>query len=109
LREHTDQLYGAISSWEGPPSRYQLDNIEALRSQLADVEAQFSTLTKTELPPLNKALHEGGSQPLAVPATPAADDAEGSAGAGVAGLGGNPGDPDRRGGFNMPKNLRLWN
>src|ERR1700733_5564415 len=41
LREHTDQLYGAITSWDGPPSAYQIDNTAALRAQLADIDAGF--------------------------------------------------------------------
>ncbi len=109
LREHTDQLYGAITSWEGPPSRYQLDNIDALRSQLADVAAEFSQLTRTALPPLNKALHDGGLEPLDIPAVVALDDAEGSPGTGAAGAGANRADAELRRGFDLPKNLRLWN
>ena len=56
LREHTDHLYGAITSWEGPPSQYQLDNIKALREQLDDIDAEFSRIAKAALPSLNKAL-----------------------------------------------------
>ena len=106
LREHTDQLYGAINSWEGPPSQYQLDNIAALRVQLADIDAQFSQLLKTALPPLNKALHEGGAEPLDIPAAVAFDAADEPRG-GILG-GANRSDPDMRGGTLFPKNLRLW-
>ena len=109
LREHTDQLYAAITSWEGPPSRYQLDNIDALRSQLGEVDAEFSKLTKTVLPPLNKALHDGGSAPLEVSAVVGADDAGNSAGAGAAGTGANRAAAEMSGGFGLLKNLRLWN
>ena len=90
LREHTDQLYGAISSWEGPPSQYQLDNTIALRAQLTDIDAEFSRLTKTLLPPLNKALREGGMESLDIPAQAAFND-------------------EKPGGGGVPKNLRLWN
>src|SRR5205814_3392374 len=34
LREHTDQLYGAILSYEGKPGDYQIANIDALRREL---------------------------------------------------------------------------
>src|SRR6202043_3314470 len=44
LREHTDKLYGAITSWEGPPSQYQLENTLALRAELVDIDAEFSRL-----------------------------------------------------------------
>jgi photosystem II stability/assembly factor-like uncharacterized protein len=91
LREHTDQLYGAIISWDGPPSQYQIDNTVALRAQLADIDAEFSRLAKSMLPPLNKALHEVGMEPIEVPAAAAVDDGNKSS------VGGTP------------KNLRLWN
>jgi hypothetical protein len=38
LREHADTLYGAILSWEGRPARYQVERIDALERELADVE-----------------------------------------------------------------------
>ncbi|MEP6891062.1 MAG: hypothetical protein ABI955_10265, partial [Nitrospirota bacterium] len=41
LREHTDQLYGAILSYEGKPADYQIANIDALRRELDDVTKQF--------------------------------------------------------------------
>src|SRR5207237_5567276 len=44
LREHTDQLYGAIAAWDGPPSAYQLENIAALRSELGEIEGEFNRL-----------------------------------------------------------------
>ena len=53
LREHTDQLYGAITAWDGPPSRYQLDNIDALRGELTDISGSFEQLTSAQLPALN--------------------------------------------------------
>jgi len=108
LREHTDQLYGAITSWEGPPSQYQLDNTIALRAQLTDIDAEFSRL-KILLPPLNKALREGGMESLDIPAEAAFNDDDKPSGGGIAGGGASRGDVDMRGGVEMPKNLRLWN
>ena len=108
LREHTDQLYGAITSWEGPPSQYQLDNTIALRAQLADIDAEFSRLTRDLLPPLNKALREGGMESLAIPAQ-AAFNNDKPGGGGITGGGASRGDVDMRGAGLMPKNLRLWN
>src|SRR5262249_38330587 len=29
IREHLDQLYGALNGWEGRPGKYQLDRIDA--------------------------------------------------------------------------------
>jgi hypothetical protein len=109
LREHTDQLYGAITAWEGPPSQYQLDNIAALRGQLSDIDAQFSHLTAAALPELNKGLLKGGMKPLKVAAAAALDGNAGEASVGSSGGGGNRGDADMRVGAAIPRNLRLWN
>jgi photosystem II stability/assembly factor-like uncharacterized protein len=108
LREHTDQLYGAITSWEGPPSQYQLDNTLALRTQLVEIDAEFSRLTNTVLPSLNKALRAGGRKPLEVPAATALHDKDEPSGTGATG-GSGRGDADMRGGVEMPAHLRLWN
>jgi len=54
LREHTDQLYGAILSWEGKPSTYQQDNIQALEAEFERIHHDFDSLTATNLPDLNK-------------------------------------------------------
>jgi photosystem II stability/assembly factor-like uncharacterized protein len=106
LREHTDQLYGAITSWDGPPTRYQLDNIGALRSQLDEVTASFAQLTSKELPVLNKSLGEKGAAPLTVPSQIAfEEDDAGYGGGGVA----DRADADAVRPVVLPANLRLWN
>jgi photosystem II stability/assembly factor-like uncharacterized protein len=107
LREHTDQLYGSITSWEGPPSAYQLDNIGGLRSQLNEITAEFSKLTGKELPELNARLKAKGAQPLAVPAPMAFDDDAEPHGSGRA-VGGRF-DPDAGFRLEVPADLRLWN
>jgi hypothetical protein len=107
LREHTDQLYGAINSWEGPPGRYQLDNTAGLRAELDDISAGFTKLTSAELPALNKALSGKGAKELAVPPPTAFDDDEpGGHGGGVAA---GRDDADAIHEVELPKNLRLWN
>ena len=107
LREHTDQLYGAIISWDGPPARYQLDNIAALRGELSDVSAHFDELTTSQMPALNKALSGTGARALEVPPASAfeREDAPGSDGGTVAG---SRLDPDSRGPVELPRDLRLW-
>ena len=106
LREHTDQLYGALTSWDGPPSRYQLDNIDGLRAELEDVSAAFGKLTATELPTLNQALGGKGGHALTVPAATALEDdtAPGHSGGMAAGRL----DPDAAREVPLPTNLRLW-
>jgi hypothetical protein len=107
LREHTDQLYGAVTSWDGPPSRYQLDNIAGLTAQLGAIRAEFATLTTKDLPPLNSALKAKGAQVLTVPPLAAFDDDE-PAGAGGRAAAGRF-DPDAAGAPILPTDLRLWN
>ncbi len=107
LREHTDQLYGAVTSWDGPPSGYALDNIAALRAQLGAISAEFATLTTHDLPPLNSALKAKGAQVLTVPPLAAFDDDQPRGGAGRAA--GGRSDPDAPGALTLPADLRLWN
>src|ERR1700758_1621997 len=69
LREHTDQLYGAILSYEGKPADYQMANLDALRRELTDVTKEFEQLTTKDLPALNETLKAKGKP--AIPAPPA--------------------------------------
>jgi hypothetical protein len=65
LREHTDQLYGALLSHEGKPGDYHLAYIDALKRELDDVTKEFEQLNTTELPKVNDALKAKGQQPIA--------------------------------------------
>jgi hypothetical protein len=67
LREHTDQLYGAILTWEGKPGDYQVARIDALRKELGDVTRDFENLVAKDLPALNDALKAKGKEPIPVP------------------------------------------
>jgi hypothetical protein len=107
LREHTDQLYGALASWDGPPSAYQLDNVTALRAELTDLESQFAQLTAKQLPALNQSLRNMGLPGLSVPPPTAFDDEEDSGSSG--GRPGGRSDPDAAFGIELPKIQRLWN
>jgi len=106
LREHTDQLYGALTSWDGPPTNYQLDNIAALRAELSDISGEFSRLTARELPSLNSAIRAQGGPLLAVP-PPIAFDDDGAA-AGASRTAGARRDPDAAEELTLPADLRLW-
>jgi photosystem II stability/assembly factor-like uncharacterized protein len=107
LREHTDQLYGAIISWDGPPTGYQLENTKALRAELTDLSAEFTHVTATDLPTLNKTLQRKGGPALTVPSLTARENVDEHEGAG--GIPGERMDPDSRMGVELPRNLRLWN
>jgi photosystem II stability/assembly factor-like uncharacterized protein len=76
LREHTDQLYGAIMSYEGAPAAYQVERIGVLEAELADIERQFEGLLTGELPGINQALQAAGQSALeSPPKVPASADA----------------------------------
>ena len=47
-------MYGALMSWEGKPAAYQVERIEVLRRELADVAKRFDALEAAELAPLMK-------------------------------------------------------
>src|SRR5213082_2241382 len=66
LREHTDQLYGALLSYEGKPGDYHLAYIEALKRELADASNEFAGLVDKDLPALNDAL-KAKNQPTILP------------------------------------------
>src|SRR6478735_4488511 len=81
LREHTDQLYGAILSYEGKPAVYQIAYIDTLKRELDEVTKQFDQLLAQDLPVLNDSLKSKGQQPLSPP--PAKVGANGSPGGGI--------------------------
>jgi hypothetical protein len=82
LREHTDQLYGAILSYEGKPGGYQIAYIDALKRELSDVTKEFDQLVAKDLPALNESLKTKGQQPIPAPSASvgAADATYGSGG-----------------------------
>jgi hypothetical protein len=68
LREHTDQLYGALLGYEGKPGGYQIAYIDTLNRELADVTKEFEQLLAQDLPALNESLKAKGQQPIPPPA-----------------------------------------
>src|SRR5207244_6237502 len=67
LREHTDQLYGALLSYEGKPGDYQIAYTAALRRELDDVKKEFEDLLTKDLPGLNDSLKSKGQPQISVP------------------------------------------
>jgi len=64
LREHLDQAYGAILSYEGRPGDYQVERINVLDRELRGVEERAKALIDGELPKLNEALKGKGLETL---------------------------------------------
>ena len=64
IREHLDTLYGAINGWEGKPTKYQLESIEALRKELADAKQAFATLATKDARALDEELKRKKLSPL---------------------------------------------
>src|SRR5436853_7312954 len=67
LREHTDQLYGAILSYEGKPGGYQIAYIDSLKRELDDATKEFEQLLAQDLPALNESLKAKGQQVIPAP------------------------------------------
>lgn len=106
LREHTDQLYGAILSWEGQPTDSQIANIGALRRELTDVQGQFAALTGKPMEQLNERLKARQSPALEVMKdVPVAEDDDDFGSGGV--RAGADRDADFGVAAELPKNLRL--
>jgi photosystem II stability/assembly factor-like uncharacterized protein len=80
LREHTDELYGAIMSYDGHPADYQLARIDTLKRELGDVQKQFSDFEAGDLAKVNASLGASKLPEITVPAAaPAGDGAAGGA------------------------------
>jgi photosystem II stability/assembly factor-like uncharacterized protein len=75
LREYTDELYGAITSYDGKPGEYQLARIDVLKHEIDDVGAEFDKFEKANLAKVNDALRAAGHDAISVPAGAPAEDA----------------------------------
>jgi hypothetical protein len=105
IREHTDELYGALLSYEGKPGDYHLAYIDTLRRELDDVSKDFEQLLSKDLPAFNQSLKGKGKQEVAAPPAKIAVNDE------PAGSGGDfatSRDPDQVAGpATLPANFRL--
>ncbi len=66
LREHLDQLYGAINGYEGRPSAYQVKYLEVLDGQLTDLEKRFAAFSADDLAAVNRDLTKAKVSPIDV-------------------------------------------
>jgi photosystem II stability/assembly factor-like uncharacterized protein len=72
IREHLDIVYGALMSWEGKPARYQVERIEVLGRELADVSSEFDAVAASQIRPLEEELKSRKLEPIPVLSAPAA-------------------------------------
>jgi photosystem II stability/assembly factor-like uncharacterized protein len=66
LREHTDDVYGAINSVEDRPTNYQMARIDALDRELKDVETAWAAFQSEDLARFNVMLKGASLPPLTV-------------------------------------------
>src|SRR5262249_37795329 len=64
IREHLDQLYGALDRWEGRPAKYKLDRIDALRKELGDATATVDAIVGKDARALDDELKQHKLAPL---------------------------------------------
>jgi photosystem II stability/assembly factor-like uncharacterized protein len=64
IREHLDQLYGALTRWEGRPAPYQVERIDALARELGDVKKEVDTAFDRDIKPLQAALELHHLEPI---------------------------------------------
>jgi hypothetical protein len=67
LREYLVDLYGQIVSYDGRPSRTQVERTDALTRELADVVKEFDQWAAKELDPLNASIAEKKLDPVKPP------------------------------------------
>ena len=66
VREHTDDVYGAITSVEDHPTNYQMARIDALDHELKDVEAEWAAFQSGDLAGFNSKLKAANLPPLTI-------------------------------------------
>ena len=66
LREHTDQIYGMVTSIENRPTDYQMARIDALDRELKDVEGQWAAFEAGDLAAFNAKLKAANLPPMTI-------------------------------------------
>jgi hypothetical protein len=64
LREYVANLYGDLTSYDGRPSRTQVERANALTRELADIRQSFDKWVQTELPKVNADLAASRIEPI---------------------------------------------
>jgi len=66
IRELLGQLYGAVNSYDGKPTDYQVARTESLGHELQDVIDDFQKLAQKELPGINAGLKKKKLETISV-------------------------------------------
>jgi photosystem II stability/assembly factor-like uncharacterized protein len=66
LREHVDQIYGAINSVEDRPTAYQMARVDALDRELSEVEKQWAAMQAGDVAAFNARLRAANLPPLTI-------------------------------------------
>jgi|tagenome__1003787_1003787.scaffolds.fasta_scaffold20988914_6 photosystem II stability/assembly factor-like uncharacterized protein len=66
LREHVDDVYGAINSVEDRPTNYQIARVDALDRELKDVEAEWAAFQSGDLATFNAKLKAASLPPVTI-------------------------------------------
>jgi hypothetical protein len=66
LREHVDEVYGAINSVEDRPTAYQVARIDALDRELKDIETQWATLQAGDIAAFNAKARAANLPPVTI-------------------------------------------
>ena len=66
LREHVDEVYGAINSVEDRPTAYQMARIDALDRELKDVETQWAALQAGDVAAFNARAKAANLPPMTI-------------------------------------------
>jgi len=64
IREHLDEIYGALAGWEGRPATYQLERIAVLKRELGDASKGYDALFASDIRALDGALQQHKLQPV---------------------------------------------
>jgi photosystem II stability/assembly factor-like uncharacterized protein len=81
LREHADEVYGALLSYEGHPAKYLTDRIDVLKRELGDVKGEFDKFAAQTVRPLNDELRRRNLEPIPTAPTSVSSVRQGSEGA----------------------------
>jgi len=77
LREHVDDVYGAITSVEDRPTNYQMARVDALDRELKDVEAEWAAFQAGDLATFNAKLKAANLPPVTIAEVKLEDPARG--------------------------------